>query len=144
VGERWRKVPGWPYEASSLGSVRRQGNEVPLTATADKDGYLRVTLTDGRRRKTFRVNVLVALAWHGPPEVLHGNGLRQDNRPENLRYGSRRENVRESGRWGLIQSVRTGSVRRNGEERRGKGKYGRDVSRPPKAVTGVTEDARSA
>ena len=94
MSERWRKIPDWPHYASSLGRIRtgvrtlangaEQGAHV-LTPFEDADGYLRVTLTDGRRRKTFGVHQLVALAVHGPPEVLHGRGGKQDNTPGNLR-----------------------------------------------------------
>lgn len=124
MSERWRKIPGWPYQASSLGRVRslpRQmagageyGGQV-LTPAPDRDGYLRVTLTDGRRRKRFGVHTLVALAWHGPPEVLHGPGGQQDNTPGNLRWGSRRDNERDK-RSGQIPAVRPGSMELAGQE----------------------------
>lgn len=131
MSERWRKVPGWPYEASSLGRIRRQDNAVTLTPEEDGDGYLRVTLADGRRRRKFGVHQLVALAWHGPPEVLHGPGGQQDNSPQNLRYGSRRDNERDKR-----------SLRVNGQEKKAEEGIRTGVSRPGKGVTGVTEGMR--
>ena len=105
--ERWRPVPefrllGVPrgYEASSLGRVRsvprtlRDGRAAGGTVLAqqqDKDGYATVKL--GRKR--CRVNVLVQLAFAGPPEVRHLDGDRSNDRPENLAWGSRVENEQE-------------------------------------------------
>ena len=143
MSERWRKIPDWPHYASSLGRIRtgvrtlangaEQGAHV-LTPFEDADGYLRVTLTDGRRRKTFGVHQLVALAFHGPPEVLHGRGGKQDNTPGNLRYGSRLENEREK-RSGSASAVRPrlrGLTEEETEE-----KIGRVVSPPLTAVSPV-------
>ena len=48
-------------------------------------------------RKTYRVHQLVCEAFHGPRPspshiVLHLNEEASDNRPENLRWGTRKEN----------------------------------------------------
>ena len=105
MGERWRPVPackwfGIPartYEASSHGRVRtvnrtltdgRQASGSVLAPSPDKDGYLRVKVA----RRPVGVHVLVCLAWHGVPEVRHLGDSNQDNRPELLTWGTRREN----------------------------------------------------
>lgn len=121
--ERWKAIPGHPgYEASSLGRVRsvdrtltdgRAAGGQVLTPTLDRDGYPRVTI--GRRKPG--VATLVALAWLGRPEVRHMNDDRQDTRPENLAWGSRRENERD--------------------KKRGKGKENRVGTRPSGVVTGL-------
>jgi len=122
--EVWRRIPmhAW-YEASSHGRVRsvprtlangRQTGGQVLTPTFDKDGYPRVQL--GRRK--VRVHVAVALAFHGAPEVLHGDGNRQNCRPENLHWGTRLENERdkregnrEAGQSALFRDIsRTGLI----------------------------------
>jgi hypothetical protein len=98
--ERWRPIPAYPllgvpagYEASSEGRVRsvsrtlahgRPAGGVVLKQQRDKDGYLMV----GLGRKRVRVQMAVALAFHGKPEVMHLNDVRDDNRPENLAWGS--------------------------------------------------------
>jgi hypothetical protein len=97
VGEAWRQVPvsrwfGIPagvFEGSSEGHARVLG-EV-REGTPDKDGYLRVKF----RGRWFGVAVIVCLAFHGPPEVRHLDGNRQNNKPGNLAWGSRRENERD-------------------------------------------------
>lgn len=102
--ETWKRVPasrllGVPggYQASSTGQARsvprtlrdgrRAGGKV-LTPWLDDDGYPMIRM--GRRN--IRLATAVQLAFAGPPEVLHGNGDRQDSRPANLRWGSRVEN----------------------------------------------------
>lgn len=96
--ERWRPIPGHRgYEASSEGRVRsvarklrdgRAAGGVILAQQPDKDGYLSVRLG----RKQVRASVAVQLAFAGRPEVRHLDGNRQNNRPGNLAWGSRREN----------------------------------------------------
>jgi hypothetical protein len=116
--ERWRDVPGWPYQASSEARIRNRYAQV-LRARPDKDGYPQVTVRDGRRRRTVRVHVLVALAFHGQPpkgkpEVRHLDGDRGNSRPWNLRWGTRRDNERDkrfTAEWNRTDvSIRTGSL----------------------------------
>jgi hypothetical protein len=113
-GEQWRPVPecrllGVPagYQASddcrvrsvprTLADGRAAGGRV-LKQQRDGDGYLTVRL-GGRRTG---VHVAVALAFHGKPEVMHLNDVRDDNRPGNLAWGSHRVNMsqvtREAGK----------------------------------------------
>ena len=97
VAEAWRKVPacrwfGLPagvFEGSSEGRAKVLG-EV-RAGTPDKDGYLRLKYLG----RWFSVAVIVALAFHGPPEVRHLDGNRQNNKPGNLAWGSRRDNERD-------------------------------------------------
>lgn len=104
MGETWRRIPMHPgYEASSEGRIRSVDRTLPdgrdaggavLTPWPDKDGYLRVKLG----RKTAAVHVLVCLAFHGPPEVLHLGKDNQSNKPAELAWGSRRDNRRSDRR----------------------------------------------
>lgn len=71
------------------------------------DGYLRVRLSLGVKGKTRHQAVapLVARAFLGPKpspghQVRHLNGNRADNRPENLRWGTARENAADRDRHG--------------------------------------------
>jgi NUMOD4 motif len=103
IAERWQPVPGWTaYEASDRGQIRsvprltgngRRHGGMVLRQRVDRKGYRTVTLTQGGRRRTVRVHVLVMLAFAGPPppgkpQVRHLNGRPADNRwPQNLAYG---------------------------------------------------------
>lgn len=118
-GEEWRPVVGYEgmYEVSNMGRVRsidrtlhyKDGrtpfvkgqllSPVSLHHDYGVNGstYQRVKIT---KYKHKLVHVLVAEAFIGPRpedcEVMHINGIRNDNRVENLRYGTKSENSRQS------------------------------------------------
>ena len=70
-----------------------------------KSGHVSVVLSHGANGTP--VHRIVALTFLGPcptgMEVLHSNGIPNDNRIENLRYGTRRENILDvfyqGGKW---------------------------------------------
>jgi hypothetical protein len=103
--EVWRSIPGTDgrYEASSGGRIRHivRGVMTPKFGTRP---YLQVSPYIGRRRKNFYVHTLVAMAFHGPRpdgmECRHLNGVCTDNRPSNLAWGTRGENVADMLRHG--------------------------------------------
>lgn len=81
------------YSVSSTGLVINNKTGKYLKLTVNADGYLRVNLyTDKSRYKTCRVHRLVALAFIANPEnkptVNHRNGVRNDNRTENLAWAT--------------------------------------------------------
>lgn len=105
--EEWRTIKGWPaYEVSSLGNVRRvlpgKGTKTGLLKLqVGKRGYPMATLRMMPRHTKCPVHRLVCEAFHGPPpegqnEVAHGDGVRTNNRAENLRWASRRENAADT------------------------------------------------
>ena len=75
-----------------------------LKASLHPNGYMFVGLSIGNMLFNCSVHRLVAEAFHGPiPEgldVCHANHVRNDNRPENLHFGTRSENCQESAREG--------------------------------------------
>lgn len=110
--EQWRDVPGWEgfYEVSDLGRVRsvqrvvKRSNGWPQTvrsrvllAPIGSHGYPRVNLSrPGGKPVQLLVHHLVLEAFIGPrpagTETLHGNGVRDDCRLTNLRWGTSVEN----------------------------------------------------
>lgn len=101
--EEWRSIPGFPrYEVSSLGRVLSHHRATPLVRSQQLSpiGYFTVRLSDGERKRTRPVHVLVAEAFHGPRPagqlVRHLNGDPQDNRAENLCWGTASENQLDS------------------------------------------------
>lgn len=116
TAEDWRPALGFPgYFVSSLGRVRSHRRcQDPagriLRGWLDKDGRRKVFVYDESGRVERFVHVLVAEAFHGPrPEGMdtrHLNGDKTDNRPENLRFGSRSENELDKVRHGTHQNAR--------------------------------------
>lgn len=99
--EKWLPVPDYVglYEVSNIGNVRRVGKTAELTKQITQ-GYFSVGLCKDGKAKTFGVHRLVAWAFIGQQrastEVNHKNGIRSDNRPENLEYLTRSQNVKHS------------------------------------------------
>lgn len=103
-GEDFLEIPGHPgYLASKNGKIlslrRNKKNPYPmLRRQFDRRGYRAVNLCiDGKATKHC-VHRLVAAAWLGPPHpqnllINHKNGLKWDNRAENLEWFSPRENL---------------------------------------------------
>lgn len=97
-GHDWTPVgPEAPnYEASRLGLIRRIGKRGALKGFINDRGYLRV---EAGARKTMQ-HRLVWFAFHGRFDenthvIDHRNGDRLDNRVDNLRLLSKRDNFRE-------------------------------------------------
>ena len=79
------------------GTLKSSVRKKKLSGHHDSYGYLMVTLRKRGRSYEKRVHALVCEAFHGPRppglQVLHGAGGRRNNRPENLSWGSPRQNA---------------------------------------------------
>jgi hypothetical protein len=101
-------IPGFTgYEVDEQGNIwsvshnwRGYGKR-KLTPFVDKYGYYKVRMTiDGTRYKR-PIHRLVCFAYHGKPTedkniVRHLNGVKSDNRPGNLCWGTQQENEQDS------------------------------------------------
>jgi len=102
--EQWRPVYNFhQYEVSSLGRIRRTVSVTCAKAGQYIEGYVGsrgykyFNATVDGRRKTLKFHRLVCEAFHGPAPsskhvVAHCNGNRLDNRAENLRWATTKEN----------------------------------------------------
>lgn len=102
LDEAWKEIPGnCFYQASNMGRIKSLPHNTTsgkiLKANCNGTGnYPRVVISLNGKRVTRTVHKLVMLAFKGPPQkgqqVRHLNGIRKDNRLENLAYGSALEN----------------------------------------------------
>ena len=111
--EIWKPVKGFEglYEVSNMGNVRsvdryvmsgNHGNQYclfkgkPKKSFPDSKGYLRVRLCKNNKAKNYSVHRLAANAFIPNPNNLpcidHINTIKTDNRVENLRWCSYKEN----------------------------------------------------
>lgn len=95
----WKDVVGYEglYEVSSCGSVRNTKTKSCVKSAKTTDGYVICGLYRCGRRKNARVHRLVVEAFIGAIEsgleVNHKNGIKDDNRVENLESVCHRDNV---------------------------------------------------
>ena len=120
--EVWLPIPGYEgwYSVSNIGRVRRDKigpATYPgriLKCWSDRHGYRRVELFNRKWLGYFQVHRLVLMAFVGPrPEGMecrHLNGNPSDNRLENLRWGTSKENSADSVKhrtmlWGVSHGM---------------------------------------
>ena len=106
--EVWAPVEGFPNtEVSNLGRLRSlfRGQCKIRSQINHECGYLTVGLQCGEFKQRKRVHILVAEAFIGPNpgglDVNHKDGVKTNNRWDNLEYMTRSENCKHGFRLGL-------------------------------------------
>jgi len=120
--EIWKEIKEYEgiYEASNTGLIRSIDRESKhniaittfvrkgklLNSTPKKSGYLRVFLSKNNKVKTFYVHRLVAECFlektNNKNQVNHLNGIKSDNRIENLEWCTKTENIKHGFDTGLL------------------------------------------
>ena len=109
--ELWHhcEVPYTRYEVSNLGRVRNAHTGKLLKPVLHVKGYFAVNLYYQGKAKIIEIQRLVATAfvpgWRKGLQVNHKNGIKTDNRAENLEWVTASENTRH-GRDVLLKQVK--------------------------------------
>lgn len=123
--ETWKPIPEYEtrYLASSLGRIKSLPNikigrsiarfltkERILRQTINRLGYLMVCLSDGNKgRKTKTVHRLVGLSFKKPQKgklfFNHIDGVKTNNKVENIEYCTASENILHARRTGLSGEI---------------------------------------
>lgn len=97
--EIWAKIKDYPnYEISNIGRVKSINyNKERILKLQNMNGYNRVGLSINGIVNLFLVHRLIAVAFidniHNHPFINHINGVKNDNRVENLEWCNSTENL---------------------------------------------------
>ena len=118
MNEEWKSVVGYEgtYDVSNAGRIRRTRSANEMTAVRmrkpylERQGYLRIALWLGNKKRTFNVHRIVLSAFVGPcqdgMQTNHIDGDKTNNRIDNLEYVTPSENRRHAFRTGLQTPMR--------------------------------------
>jgi hypothetical protein len=113
--EIWKDIVGFEglYQVSNLGNVKRLVSERVfeerlIGRSIDRYGYVKRVLSKDGKNNCFTEHRLVALAFidnpFSKPQVNHKNGIKTDNRVENLEWCTNQENMKHARQSGFFKT----------------------------------------
>lgn len=111
------------YQINNLGNIRNKKGNI-IKSYPNKQNYLRVSLRKNDKQKTYLVHRLVALTFmpnpENKPQVNHINGIKDDNRIENLEWCTQSDNNKHAWEQGLkiVTKKHSNASKENGEKYR--------------------------
>lgn len=131
--EVWKDVIGFEglYQVSNLGRIKSLYNGNVTYGTLDKGGYMFYSLYKNRKRHRKLVHRLVAQSFipnlENKPEIDHINCVRDDNRVENLRWVTPKENVNNPITMSRLKFRTRGVMSQEARERLSKARKGKSI-----------------
>lgn len=106
--EIWEDIPGYQglYFASNLGRIKNR--KIVMRSNKNNSGYQMIHLSKDKNPKAYTVHRLIAMTFipnpDHKPQVDHIDCDKSNNRVENLRWASQKENMRHASASGMLDN----------------------------------------